>query len=246
VEQNTFFDVIADPGFRKYISGEIYLLGDVDRERLINIDRASFNRECQDYLVAQAYVSDALQRFKVQHVQQPQRLKVSARRLIQEHARRVAAIERVAELFALAESGEKGGIPSSGRRLNKLKARSLDADLRDIGCLVDDSDGPDSEVNVDESGRVVCALPRDRSQTTVTLRGRPYRLVFGGAADTDLPVVIRNRPREIIFNLNHPAHRDKGPEAMARTLGLEVAYLQSADGEVEDLFESLLSLFTAI
>ena len=49
VEEHTFFDVTADPGFRKYISGEIWLLGDVDRERLINIDRSSFNRECSDY-----------------------------------------------------------------------------------------------------------------------------------------------------------------------------------------------------
>jgi hypothetical protein len=53
VEEHTFFDVTSDPGFRKYISGEVWILGDVDRERLINIDRASFNRECRDYEVVQ-------------------------------------------------------------------------------------------------------------------------------------------------------------------------------------------------
>ena len=43
----------ADPGFRKYIRGEVWLLGEVDRERLINIDRSSFNRECVDYKAVQ-------------------------------------------------------------------------------------------------------------------------------------------------------------------------------------------------
>ncbi len=53
VEEHSFFDVTADPGFRKYISGEVWLMGELDRERLINIDRSSFNRECLDYQAAQ-------------------------------------------------------------------------------------------------------------------------------------------------------------------------------------------------
>jgi hypothetical protein len=243
VEENTFFDVIADPGFRKYISGEVYLLGEVDRERLINIDRASFNRECDDYLAAQTYLSETLQRFKTQHVQQPQRRKVSARRLVQEHARRLEAIGRVAELFARAEGSP--GLPSSGRRLKQYEPHALGADLEAIGCVVETGD-ESADVTVDSTGRVVCSLPEEWSKRTVTLRGKPYRLVFGKAGASDLPVIIRNRPREIVFNLDHPAHEGKSPEAMARTLGLEIAYLQSADGDVEDLFNSVLSLLTAI
>ena len=48
VEERSFFDLESDPGFRKYITGEVWLLGEVDRARLINIDRASFNRESID------------------------------------------------------------------------------------------------------------------------------------------------------------------------------------------------------
>jgi hypothetical protein len=247
VEENTFFDVIADPGFRKYISGEIYLLGEVDRERLINIDRASFNRECHDYLVTQAYMSDVLQRFKVRHVQQPQRLKVSARKLIQEHSRRLAAIERVAEITGANRDDEaEVGLASSGRRLTGLKEHSLEADLKEIGCLVEKAAEEDADVTVDAKGRVLCVLPDDWSQRAITLRGKSYRVIFGKAAEGDLPVVIRNRPRQVIFNLNHPAHQNKPPEAMARTLGLEISYLENANGEVEDLFETLLSLLTVV
>jgi hypothetical protein len=245
VEENTFFDVVADPGFRKYITGEVYLLGDVDRERLINIDRASFNRECDDYLAAQVYLSEVLQRFKVQHVQQPQRLKVTARRVIQEHSRRLAAIDRAASLYADPEPGEPAGIPSSGRRLPGFEPYALENDLKKIGCEVK-TGGNACEVEVDGSGRVVCTLPPELSEREATLRGKSYQLIFGNAREDDLPVVIRNRPRQVVFNLNHPAHRDKPAEAMARTLGLELAYLQNADGEAEDLFESVLSLLASI
>jgi hypothetical protein len=241
VEENTFFDVIADPGFRKYISGEVYFLGDVDRERLINIDRASFNRECQDYAVAQAYIVEVLQRFKVQHVQQPQRLKVSARKLIQEHSRRLAAIQRVVELDGSEKNLEQAGLPSSGRSLKNYSRCSLDDALKDIGCVVGDTTEFTPTVIVDNGGSVVCDLPDEWSHPTVTLRGKSYRVAFGESAETDLPVVIRNKPREIAFNLLHPAHHGKSPEAMARTLGLEIAYLHSGDGDTEELFERLLS-----
>jgi hypothetical protein len=58
VEERTFFDVESDPGFRKYLSGEVFLFGDIDRARLVNIDRASFNRECPDYRAAQRYLAE--------------------------------------------------------------------------------------------------------------------------------------------------------------------------------------------
>src|SRR5205085_2696176 len=66
VEEHSFFDVTSDPGFRKYISGEVWLLGEVDRERLINIDRSSFNRECIDYQAVQRVMSRAIVDFKSQ------------------------------------------------------------------------------------------------------------------------------------------------------------------------------------
>src|SRR5262249_17349028 len=58
VEERTFFDVESDPGFRKYLTGEVFLFGQLDRARLINIDRASFNRESPDYRAAQRYLAE--------------------------------------------------------------------------------------------------------------------------------------------------------------------------------------------
>jgi hypothetical protein len=244
IEENTFFDVVADPGFRKYISGEIYFLGDVDRERLINIDRASFNRESPDYLVAQRYIADTMQRFKVRHVQQPQRLKVSARRLVQEHSARLAAMQRVIEMDRLDTSVLGTGLPSSGKRFKSFAVRSLEEILEGIGCRVAECDAGDPTVTVDESGTVVCGLPPGWTSPTLEVRGKRYEVVFGEARDRDLPVIIRNRPRQIMFNLDHPAHCGKSPEALARTLALEIAYLQSIEGSPEDLFERFLTFLT--
>src|SRR5205085_4434086 len=81
VEEHSFFDVTSDPGFRKYIAGEVWLLGDIDWERLINIDRSSFNRECPDYKAVQRIMERAIVEFKSHGVQRPQRQKVAVRRL---------------------------------------------------------------------------------------------------------------------------------------------------------------------
>jgi hypothetical protein len=242
VEENTFFDVISDPGFRKYISGEIYLMGEVDRERLINIDRASFNRECEDYLVAQQYLSEVLQRFKVIHVQGPQRQKVAVRAVLKEYAARVEAIERVATLHA-GESKGKGakGLPSSGTRLRCFRRMPIDMALADAQCVVEETSSPVPEVTVGPDGQVVCRLPRVLQQPILEINGKLYGIVFGEADPSDLPVTIRNRPREILFNLAHPAHRGKAPESVSRTLALELAYLGSKHGTTEDLFERILS-----
>ena len=244
VEEGTFFDVVADPGFRKYITGEVAFLGDVDRERLINIDRASFNRECADYLAAQRFVAEVLQRFKVRHVQQPQRLKVSARRLLQEQAQRVAGIEQVAAA-ASRFAGPGQGLPSSGKRLSRFAERPLEARLGALGCRVDHASVVDAQIVVDAAGVVVAEIPVDWREPSIEAGGKRYRVRFGDGVTDDLPVVIKNRPREIYFNENHPMLRGKAPDALGRALALEVAYLQSTGGTPDELFERLLT-FLAI
>lgn len=242
VEENTFFDVISDPGFRKYISGEIYLMGEVDRERLINIDRASFNRECEDYLVAQQYLSEVLQRFKVRHVQGPQRKKVAVRAVLKEHAARVEAIERVASLHASDSEGVVArGLPSSGTRLRRFRRLPIDVALADAECVVEKTSSPVPELAIRADGQIVCHLPHVWQQPILHIKGKLYGIVFGEADPSDLPVTIRNRPREILFNLAHPAHCGKPPESVARTLALELAYLDSNQGTSEDLFERILA-----
>ena len=63
----------AIPAFRKYISGEVWLLGDVDRAHLVNIDRTSFNREAPDYRAVARLMQREITRFKAECVQAPQR-----------------------------------------------------------------------------------------------------------------------------------------------------------------------------
>src|SRR4029077_17694308 len=82
VEERTFFDVDSDPGFRKYITGELFLLGDVDTDRVININRTSFNRESHDYGLVQRFVASEIESFKRQEVAQPQRQKKDLRRAL--------------------------------------------------------------------------------------------------------------------------------------------------------------------
>jgi hypothetical protein len=248
VEEHTFFDVVADPGFRKYITGEIYILGDdVDRERLINIDRASFNRESADYLAVQRYVADVLQRFKVRHVQQPQRLKVSARKVVQEHASRLAALERVIALAGSLRTVTSSGLPSSGKSFARFRRRSPETSLTTIGCRVEEeADLKDPLIEVDDLGVVLCRVPSSWSHPAVHVHGRRYRVVYGEAEEVDLPVIIRNRPREIAFNLNHEAHRGKPAEALARTFALEIAYLDTSGAHPEELFERVLAFLAVI
>ena len=119
VEEHSFFDVTSDPGFRKYISGEVWLLGEIDRERLINIDRSSFNRECADYQVVQRVMARAIVEFKAQGVQRPQRQKVAVRRVLEDTSVPFKAIESVANRAA---EGNDGRLPSSdGSRMPKRR-----------------------------------------------------------------------------------------------------------------------------
>src|SRR5262249_25963630 len=100
VEEQTFFDVTADPGFRKYITGEVWLSGDLDREHLINIDRSTFNRECADYIVIQRFMARTILDFKAANVQRPQRQKVSVRRRLEEHRRLAARLQEIVDRAA--------------------------------------------------------------------------------------------------------------------------------------------------
>ena len=68
VETGTFFQVESDPGFRRYVTGEVFVSGDVDTDRLINIDRDSFNAESPDYQTIRRYLTRVLTDFKRQSV----------------------------------------------------------------------------------------------------------------------------------------------------------------------------------
>lgn len=96
VEEQTFFDLTTDPGFRKYITGEVWIHGEVDNDRLINIDRSSFNRESADYQVLQRFLRRSIVEFKATNVQRPQRQKVAIRRRLEQHRSMTRALQQIA------------------------------------------------------------------------------------------------------------------------------------------------------
>jgi hypothetical protein len=234
VEEHTFFDVTSDPGFRKYISGEVWLLGEVDRERLINIDRSSFNRECADYQAVERVMSRAIVEFKARNVQRPQRQKVEVRRVLEDQVRALRGIEKVASRAAemLDGSGVRG-LPASEPARGSLRARRSIVDmLTDVGADVivnpaGDRSDRTYKLDVSDDGRRVCAtVGLGIAEPRVNIGGSNYRVEYAVADPTDPPLVIRNRPRQIVFNTSHPMH-DGGsrPGKYEMSLALELAYL---------------------
>ena len=252
VEEHSFFDVTADPGFRKYIHGEVWLLGDIDRERLINIDRASFSRECVDYQVTQRFLARTIVDFKSLGVQRPQRAKVAVRRRLEHHQQTVAAVQRVVDIAAGMHAD--CGLPASGRdRPVPSHLVTIADELQDLGAVID-------AAVLDREGRVGYALDLtdDGEAVAVKLRGdmiEPhidaagvrYALQLARGGTEAPPIVVRNRPRRIVINLDHASH--EGPAALARIemgLALELAYLLGEGQDGSGVYDRMLSFLEAL
>jgi hypothetical protein len=59
-------------------------------------------------------------------------------------------------------------------------------------------------------------------------------------------LIVKNRPRELVFNLAHGAFGGQIREAaLEMVMALEFAYLLGTGGRDEDLYDRVLALFTA-
>jgi hypothetical protein len=247
VEEHSFFDVTSDPGFRKYISGEVWLLGDIDRERLINIDRPSFNRECPDYQAIQRVMARAIVEFKSHSVQRPQRQKVSVRRVLEDHVKSLRAIEKVAICAAAQNNGR---LPASEndrvlRRRHGLKEALLALDAEIV--IDGDLEEHDYELSMSKDGRRVrVVLKPALLNPTVVAGSTEYQVMYAAGSANDPSVVIRNRPKAIIFNTGHPAHAT-GDRArkLEMSLALELAYLLD-NSSASALYERMLEFLNAL
>jgi hypothetical protein len=243
VEENSFFDVTSDPGFRKYISGEMWLLGDIDRERLINIDRSSFNRGCVDYQSIQRVMGRAIVEFKAHGVQRPQRQKVAVRRVLEDHTKSLRAIEKVANTAAEAAGGR---LPSSetGRTLRNRHGVRQALEALDTEIVVDE-ERPQNELGYeldlsDDGLRVRAILGRGLLDPAIRVGASNYQVLYAAGAADDPPVVIRSRPRTIVFNTGHPVHSE-GDRArkFELSLALELAYLLD-NSDAGGVYEQML------
>jgi hypothetical protein len=253
VEERTFFDLESDPGFRKYISGEVWFLGDVDRARLINIDRTSFNRESADYRAVARVLQSELVRFKAECVQAPQRAKVAIKRRLDQQVALVQAAQKLGTALAstIEELGAaKGRLPSSNNgRMNTKRSRGLLDDLRDLGAVVavqkvDRSRKQPYVLRVAEDGRrVLVEVIDELVHPNVMLADACYALKIIEARATDPPIIVRNRPREIVFNLAHEVFRGQVRQAaIEMVMALEFAYLIARGSSEEGLYDCVLSL----
>lgn len=254
VEQHTFFDVTADPGFRKYITGEVWILGDVDRERLINIDRSSFNRECADYHAVQRFMSRAIVDFKSQSVQRPQRQKVAVRRLLEDHVKALRAIATIAEKAAvILDEADVSSLPSSELSRGQLANRLGITDLLDqakTDVIVDKTREPDDlSYNIelsDDGQRIKAVIGPGLAAPRVSVGKAEYRITSAAATADDPPVLIRNRPREIIFNTAHAAHLTGDRQTKYQlSLALELAYLLESR-DAAGVYQRMLSFLEVL
>lgn len=232
VEEQTFFDVEADPGFRKYIAGEVFLLGDLDTDRLINIDRASFNRESGDYEVVQRFMCEQIEGFKKAHVSQPQRAKVTVRRVLESYARSLREIGNVMDhAESLIEMADLSSLPSSKNGslsyAPTVDLKSLAASLVGRFAVVEEIGKKGFDLTEPEgSDGLVLSVSPSLMAPKLAVRGAEYSLVFKDGRATGPSVIVKNRPREIVFNLGHPAvGRDFVSGKAALALAIELAYV---------------------
>jgi hypothetical protein len=255
VEERSFFDLESDPGFRKYITGEVWLLGEVDRARLINIDRASFNRESNDYRAIARAMQAELVRFKAEAVQAPQRAKVAIKRRLDQQVALVEAARKLSRAVSAATTdatSSEGPFPSSNNgSIRGARPRGVVDDLQELGAVVaiepaDPARRQPYRLRVAGDGRrVLVEVDEALVNPKVALAGKNYTLRLVAGRPTDPPLIVKNRPRELVFNLAHGAFGGQIREAALETvMALEFAYLLGGGGG-EDLYDRVLDLFTA-
>ena len=253
VEERTFFDVTSDPGFRKYITGEVFLLGDVDADRLININRTSFNRESRDYVLVQRYVAAEIESFKRAQVSQPQRQKVGVRRTVEDYRNMLGAIAAITRGIdeMVSATGDRGLPSSRNGSLARSPQTGIVETLAAAGVRVSVSgDGlPTAGYRIDRpegSDDLTVTLRRDLVEPVLEIGGIPYRLIMRHGSASSPPVIIKNRPREIVLNVGHPAVGEGFASTRAAlALALEVSFLLPGGNDAERLYDRLLGFLGA-
>ena len=86
----------------------------------------------------------------------------------------------------------------------------------------------------------VCA---DLVDPRLAFSSTQYRLRLVEGRLREPPIIVKNRPREIVFNLAHPVFRGEiRPAVLEMVMALELAYLQDASGGDDELYDRVLAL----
>jgi hypothetical protein len=253
VEEHTFFGVETDPGFRKYITGEVFLLGEVDVDHLININRTSFNRESRDYQTTQRFVGEEIEYFKRHQVALGQRRKVEVRRVLEDYRLMVEELERLARWVdhVMQLVGSSDGLPSSKNgSLNRVPLDGIKERVSTLGArmVIDDETTPSGGYRIErpaDADRLTVRIA-DRLATPSTEVGRKrYVLSLRRGKPNGPAVIVKNRPREIVFNTGHPAvGKECTGHRASQVLALELSYLIAEAGDADRLYELMLGFFS--
>jgi Histidine kinase-, DNA gyrase B-, and HSP90-like ATPase len=249
VEERTFFDVQTDPGFRKYIAGEVFLMGDVHVDRLININRTSFNKESRDYQLTQRFVGDEIENFKRSQIAMGQRRKVEVRKVVEQYRLMLEGVERlfrrVDQMAPIASVGR--GLPSSKNgSLSSASKDGIKDRVKALGArfVVDKKRTSTSGYLIERpanADRLTVRIAERLASPHAEVRGKRYELSLRRGRPSGPAVIVKNRPREIVFNTGHPAVGEDCTDRQAsQVLALELAFLLSNGGDAAGLYELML------
>jgi hypothetical protein len=248
VEEHTFFDLESDPGFRKYITGEVWLLGDLDRSRLVNIDRASFSRESEDYRVIARAMQTEISQFKTEFVQAPRRAKVAIKRRLDQQRALVHATSRLA--LAVNDLSDSTLPSSNNGAIRVTRSRGLLDDLRDLGAVTAVRTGSDPHSHpyrlkvASDGRRVLVEVDAVLAEPRVEIGKHHYAVKLVEGHESDPPIIIKQRPRQIVLNLGHAVFEGHlRHSAVEVVLSLELAYLLGG-GSDEALYDRVLTLMS--
>jgi hypothetical protein len=240
VTVGTFFGLESDPGFLRYVTGELHISGGFDKRSLVRIDRSSFNETADDFRGIQQAMRDEIYRFKIAGPQRFQRRKSEARAHCRQ-ARDVATglCEIEAALAEIAVPGRTShGLPS---RLPKGWKSAPDASvvgrLTAMGLRVSILGDNDADVSLMPGGRDEVALPRILACPTVEILGVLYDLRLVHLGCDAPPLAVSNSPRRLMVNVDHAMVAERGvPDSVRVLIALDVAeQVDNPDDQIECL-----------
>ena len=248
VEENTFFGYHQDAGARAYLTGEVFIGGEFDRQRLVAIDRSRFQRDSADYRAIEGFLKPRIGRF-VKRIQRRQRWSVDVKRILDRYKTLAWRVRRVGAAFEAVFPGRERLVPQTGvvspiemrgrefpgivERLTAERAKVVrDPELADAkGERLPYEIGP---------GRTIRLHP-EVYDLQVEVGGHPYEVELVAGGSSERPVKIFSRGSKIRVDLDHPALGGLNPDRVQTALLMEVA-LQNSGGAGEQLVVDFLRL----
>ena len=220
VTVGTFFGLESDPGFLRYVTGELHISGGFDKRALVRIDRSSFNETADDFRGIQQAMRDEIYRFKIAGPQRFQRRKSEARAHCREASDLSAGLREIeAALEAVGPTPNGSCLPSRlAQGWRAAPDASAVARLKAMGLELRISDDENADPVLMPEGRDEVVLPRSVAFPTVGILGVTYdvRLVHLGCGAP--PLAISNSPRRLTVNVDHAMVAERGVTDSVRVL----------------------------